>query len=303
MLTQSAGKKVPILLYHSISQHITTKYKQFVVSPALFAEHMAYLHQHAYTPITVSQFVHARDQEGLALPERPVVLTFDDGFADFFTEALPILQRYGFVATLYVPTAFIGTNRWLKHDGEATRPMLTWDQLTKISECGIECGAHSHSHPQLDILPRDAAHEEIVQCKRLLEQHLGGGVSSFAYPFGFYSATVRRLIQEAGYTSACAVKEAMSSETTDPFALARLSVIADTSVDALAALLTGYSSSAITKIYTHPLTLVRQLALLGLSSQAVRICSARIRGTYPTKSLFRNRSEAALIQGRNRVSE
>src|SRR6266571_451389 len=144
-------RKIPILMYHSISQSAALKFKQFTVSPTAFANQIAYLYKQAYTPITVSQFIDMRSQESFALPERPVVITFDDGFADFYTEAFPVLKQYGFTATLYVATAFMNdTSRWLQRQGEATRPMLTWEQLTEISEYGIECGAHSHSHQHLD---------------------------------------------------------------------------------------------------------------------------------------------------------
>src|SRR5713101_1852063 len=154
MFTQSNKKKVPILMYHSISEHAAPRFKPFAVSPTLFVEHMAYLHQHAYTPITVTQLINTRSKGSSALPEQPVVLTFDDGFADFYTEALPVLQRYGFVATLYVTTAFVNaTSRWLQQEGEAERLMLTWEQLAEVNAHGIECGAHSHSHAQLDMLP------------------------------------------------------------------------------------------------------------------------------------------------------
>src|SRR6266487_3901186 len=129
MLARHEKKRIPILMYHSISRHATPKFKPFTVSPELFADHIAYLLQHAYTPITVTQFVetvaHGASVSS-TLPERTVVLTFDDGFADFFTEAFPILKQYGFTATLYVLTAFINsTSRWLQREGEATRPMLT----------------------------------------------------------------------------------------------------------------------------------------------------------------------------------
>ncbi len=260
-LTRAGKKKVPILMYHSISDNASPKFKQFTVSPKLFAEHMAYLHQHKYTPIAVTQFVNALSQRGAKLPERPVILTFDDGFADFYTEALPVLRRYGFAATLYVATAFINdTSRWLQREGEMARPMLTWDQLREISASGIECGGHSHSHSQLDILSQAEAYSEIVQCKRLLEDYLSQSVSSFAYPFGYHTASIRQQVQEAGYTSACAVKHAMSSETTDPFTLARLMVRSDTSVEALAALLGGHSSQVIATMYARGRTPVWQLA-------------------------------------------
>ena len=248
-------------MYHSISNHASAKFKPFTVPPKVFAEHMAYLHQHGYTPMTVTQFVAAQSQNGAKLPERPVVLTFDDGFADFYTQALPVLRQYGFVSTLYVATGFInGTSRWLEQQGEAKRPMLSWDQLSEISASAIECGGHSHSHPQLDTLSPAEACREIVQSKRLLQDHLGQNVLTFAYPFGYYTASTRRQVQEAGYTSACAVKHAMSSETTDPFALARLMVRHDTDVDALAALLEGRSSLMITTMFSRARTPVWQLA-------------------------------------------
>jgi peptidoglycan/xylan/chitin deacetylase (PgdA/CDA1 family) len=268
MFIQSDGRIVPILMYHSISQDATRKYKPFAVSPALFAEHMAYLHQQANTPITVTQFINTRSKGPSALPDRPVVLTFDDGFADFFTEALPILQQYNFTATLYVTTGFIGsTSRWLQREGESTRPMLTWDQLNEISASGIECGGHSHWHHQLDTLSLALARDEIVRSKRLLEDHLGQEVSTFAYPYGYHSNTIKRLVREEGYTSACTVKNEASSEATDPFALARLTVSADTSLDALATLLTRRSPSVVAGMYA---------SILASGWQLARRCSASV---------------------------
>ncbi len=250
MLTQPGKKKVPILMYHSISDIANPRFRQFTVSPTLFAEQMAYLRQHAYTPITVTQFMRALFPGETALPDRPVVLTFDDGFADFFKDALPVLKRYNFTATLYVSTAFVdGTSRWLQREGEARHLMLTWEELAEISMSGIECGAHSHSHPQLDTLPCSVARDEILQSKRLLESHLGREIFSFAYPYGYHTARVRQLVREAGYTSACAVRHAMSSVTDDPFSLARLMVHADTTINKFAALLTGRSSSLATAVY------------------------------------------------------
>jgi peptidoglycan/xylan/chitin deacetylase (PgdA/CDA1 family) len=272
MPAQHEKKKVPILMYHSISQPSNPKFKQFIVPPVLFADQMAYLHQHAYTPITVTQLIKARAQGRSALPEQPVVLTFDDGFADFFTEALPVLQHYGFVATLYVATAYInGMSRWLRREGEAAHPMLTWDQLTEINAYGIECGSHTHWHPQLDTLPITRARDEIVQCKKLLEGHLGQEVTSFAYPYGYHTAAIKRLVREAGYTSACAVKYEMSSNTTDPFALARFLVSADTGVDALAALLNKDFPPFIAGMFKRPSTSVWRL---------IRCCSASLRSIH-----------------------
>jgi peptidoglycan/xylan/chitin deacetylase (PgdA/CDA1 family) len=240
MLNQLEKKTVPILMYHSIAHTDNSRFQQFAVSPVLFAEQMAYLQAHAYTTLTVTQFVSLLAQKESVLPERPVVLTFDDGFADFYTAALPILKSHGFVATLFVTTAYVNaTSRWLQKEGETARPMLTWEQLSELPAHGIECGAHGHSHAQLDILPGTSARAEIEQSKKCLEDCLGRTITSFAYPFGYQTARIRKLVQAAGYTAACAVKHGMSTARDDPFALRRLMVRRDMNNNAFATLLSG----------------------------------------------------------------
>ena len=239
----TSTRRVPILMYHSISSHATDRFKRFTVPSALFDEQVAYMQRNGYTSMTVTQYRNVITQ-GAMLPERPVILTFDDGFADFYSDALPVLRRYNFVATLYVTTSFVnGTSRWLRREGETERPMLNWDQLKEIAAYGIECGAHTHCHSQLDTLSASSAKMEIIQSKLLLEHQLGVQVESFAYPYGYYTARVKRQVKEAGYTSACAVKHAMSEVTGDPFILARQTVTAKTDINALEALLTGRNAS------------------------------------------------------------
>ncbi len=231
---------IPILLYHSVSDQAAPQYRRWAISPDMFAKQVAYLHASNYTPVTVTHFVTAITGSSASLPDRPVLLTFDDGLADFYTGALPVLQRYDFPATLYVTTGFVGgTSRWLQHEGEGERPMLTWDQLGAICAGDVECGAHSRSHPQLDTLALPAARDEIVHSKYILEQQLGRRVASFAYPHGYHSPAVRRIVQEAGFTSACAVKHAMSSTADDRFALARIMITANTDMAEFARYLAG----------------------------------------------------------------
>lgn len=240
VINHKEKQPVPILMYHSISSYASPGFRPSTVSPEAFEEHLSCLNRCHYTSVTVTQFVQAMDQGGDGLPPRPVILTFDDGYADFYTTALPALRRHGFTATLYVATAFIGgTSYWLKHMGEGMRPVLTWNQLAEISANGIECGAHSHTHPALNMLPPSVARDEIVRSKELLEECLGQQISSFAYPFGYYSSRVRQFVRAAGYASACAVKGTLSSLHDDPYALARLAIKPDTRAHDLVTALTA----------------------------------------------------------------
>ena len=233
-------KQVPILMYHSVSDRANQRYRTWNVPPTLFAQQLAYLQDEGYTPITVTQLATAIADRRARLPERPVALTFDDGLADFLTGALPILAAQQFTATLYVTTGYIGgTSRWLAPEGEGERPMLTWAQLRDIVAEGIECGGHSHTHVALDLLAPAAARDEIVRCKTLLEDQLGRPVDTFAYPFGYFSLPVRRMVRAAGYSSACAILYGPSATTDDPFALARQIITPDLSMAEFAARLTA----------------------------------------------------------------
>jgi len=268
MSTRTTHKKIPILMYHSIAEDATPNFKPFTVPPALFAEHMTYLHSNGYTPLTVTQFITRRGGV-VMLPERPVMITFDDGFADFFTAALPILQRHNFNATMYIPTAYVGsTSRWMEHDGEGKRPLLSWQHIQEMNASGIECGTHSHTHPQLDLLSRLRANEEVALSKRILEEHLGQPVTSFAYPHGYYTAETQRQLRKVGYTSACTVKYAMCTAETDAFALTRLLVEPTTDVQAFATLLAGQDRRTTMSAYTRPLApLWRYVRLYSASRQ------------------------------------
>ena len=131
------------------------------------------------------------------LPPRPVVLTFDDGYADFYTAALPLLQRYHCTATLYIITDYVGeTSKWLQREGEADRALLNWSQIREVAASAIECGAHTHTHRPLDWLADADLREEITLPQRLLAENVSVP-QSFAYPFGYYSRAARTLVQQA----------------------------------------------------------------------------------------------------------
>jgi peptidoglycan/xylan/chitin deacetylase (PgdA/CDA1 family) len=275
MLIKQGKKSIPILMYHSISQHAESAdpgYKALCVAPTLFETQIDYLCRNGYTFLSVTQLVDALKGK-TALPDRPVVITFDDGYADFYYQALPILSRYHVTATLYVTTAFVEkTSLWLRWKEETGHPILTWNQIVEISKSGIECGAHTHSHPKLDRLPLAMARDEIKRSKDLLEQHLGQQVTSFAYPYGFYTSDVRRLVKEAGFTSACAVNEALCSDEADHFTLDRLMVTPNMDVSAFELLLTPQGSSQLRQCYKRARFLAGQMLRSGRASIA-RFCT------------------------------
>ena len=229
---------IPILLYHSVSADPAGWIAPYAVTPQVFARHVDLIVESGRTPMTVSKLRRALYGR-TALPSKPVVVTFDDGFADF-AEASAILASHSMPSTLYVTTgALRGRGPRPPEMAIPPAPMLEWSQLAEMADNRVEIGAHTHTHPQLDTLRTPVAVEEIRRCKHLLEDELGHEVPSFAYPHGFHSARIRRAVEAAGYNSACAVMNALSSESDQAFSLARLTVCATTPPGQIAAWLAG----------------------------------------------------------------
>jgi peptidoglycan/xylan/chitin deacetylase (PgdA/CDA1 family) len=216
---------VPILMYHEISARSGTA-SRLAVPPPAFAGQLEHLASDGFVTLTASALAAAL-AAGSPLPERAVVLTFDDGFADFHERALPLLRRYGFTATLFVTTGWIA-DAGPHAAGRRPGRMLTWSQISEAAAAGIEIGAHSHRHPQLDQLGRSRLRAELTISKELLEDVLGRPVPGLAYPYGYSSAPVRRAVAEAGYAYACAVGNVLAGARYDRFALPRLTVRAST---------------------------------------------------------------------------
>jgi len=215
---------LPILVYHSVSDDATAAFRPYALSPWRFAEHVQLMRDRGYVSLTLSDAVE-RLLDGGALPERTVVLTFDDAFQDFAKYALPTLVAANFVGTLFVPSAYVGsTSRWLAREGEERRPIMTWSEIRAAAEAGIEVGAHSHTHPQLDRLSTATLYDELAKSKAILEDRLTRVVTAVAYPFGFHSRRVRRAAQAVGYRTGCAVGNLTASRRSDRWAIPRQTV-------------------------------------------------------------------------------
>lgn len=222
---------VPILLYHSIAREPMPLIRDFAIGEERFREHLDRIAGLGLRSLTVSEFLDAAEREDAALLERSVVITFDDGFADFASAALPAMAERGLSSTLFVTTGLLRGGPERPVEAEIARHMLDWSQLAELRDAGVEIGAHSHTHPHMDTLGRARAREEIVRPKALLESALGENVGTFAYPHGYSNPRVRRLVREAGYRGACGVKEALSSPRDDTLSLARLMIRSDTTAD------------------------------------------------------------------------
>ena len=234
---QYATARVPVLMYHSIGTTRSRRFRRFAVDPAEFAAQMDYLASQGYQAVTAADLAR-RQASGRELPPRPVTLTFDDAYEDFYTVALPVLRRHGFPATLFVPTAYVGTiTEFNASGGEADRRIMSWPALRDVVTEGVEVGSHSHTHPQLDLVPEDIVRGEVTRSRRLLEDQLGLPIEGFSYPFGYWSKGARAAVAAMDYRYGVAVADLMTAPGDDMLALPRLTVRAGIGVAGLARLL------------------------------------------------------------------
>ena len=207
------------------------------MSPAAFNEQLSYLVDADYTTLTAGAFAALLAQDA-AVPPRTVVLTFDDGFEDFHRYAVPALTERSFTATVFVTTGWVqdGAGSLTRRPGR----MLSWSQAAEVAAAGMEVGAHSSQHPQLDQISGVRLRDELYTSKARLEDELGMSVPGLAYPFGYSNARVREVARAAGYSYAYAVRNAMANPASDLFRLPRLTVHHSTSLSEFGRLVAGH---------------------------------------------------------------
>jgi len=187
-------KRVPVLLYHHVSPHGFN-----TVSPGLFEKHISSLKQTGYTGITFRQILN-----GDALPEKPVVITFDDGYDAVFHHALPILEKYGFKAVVFMLSGYIGKkNTWDLSLEPSDIRHLSREELMELSCREWEVAAHALTHRVLTEMQMQKARYEIEKSGRILEDLLQVPTLGFAYPFGRYNESIKACVKESGYRYAC----------------------------------------------------------------------------------------------------
>lgn len=201
----------PILLYHHIAK--VEPQDSYSVSPEIFDQQMKWIKDNGYTVISYDDFYLAMSRKK-PLPEKPVIITFDDGVHDQYQNGFPILQKYGFSAMFFLKMNNIG-----KGGG------LIWTEIKKMRDAGMEIGSHSVNHDNMAKMDLTTMRTELVDSKKTLEQNLGIDVKYFAYPGGAYSATTETETKAAGYLSAMTTKhEVYHKIGGDFFAVSRIHI-------------------------------------------------------------------------------
>jgi peptidoglycan/xylan/chitin deacetylase (PgdA/CDA1 family) len=234
-LEREFGMRLPVLLYHHVGPEYPGTIHGLTVSPEKFEKHVRWLARGGYKGICPADWLQWL-REGTGLPEKPILITFDDGYSDLVEYALPILQRYGFGAAVYIVTGQIGgTNTWDEARGCGSLRLMTAEQIRFWSAQGIEFGAHSRTHPDLTSLSPDELSNELVGSGKDLESIVGKRVVSFAYPYGFHNQTVDDCVRGAFDLAFIAddLNEGLNYLRTDPHQLLRTMVQSNDSLLAL----------------------------------------------------------------------
>ncbi len=225
-----SGKRefsIPILMYHGIQDQLECRrpYYETNTSPALFARQMRYLKQNGYRTLGLSEAIN-RIVAGLDC-QKCVVITFDDGYRNFYTNAFPVFAELDQTATVYVVSGLVGGDAPVHYKG---KEYLTWKEVRELHEHGIHIGSHTVSHPELYTLDREEIEFQLEYSKKTIEEQLGDPVQSFSYPYAFPEADrgfVRRFrdqLHNEGYENGVSTIIGTAERDHDWFFLPRLPV-------------------------------------------------------------------------------
>ena len=225
--TAFAAENVPVLLYHNIAENYDMGQKLLHISPDNFRLHMQTLLDAGYNPITYAQFEDAA-VNGTALPEKPILITFDDGYQSNYDYAYPVLKEMGINATIFIITSRMG-------DFSVTYPHFTWQTAIEMEKSGIiDIQSHSHTHPDFSAISEDQTIYEMRMSKYLIETTMDKDCKNFAYPYGQVNKVSNTTALRADYDIINLVGDKGSnSPSLGLVNLKRLTVAGDMTPDAL----------------------------------------------------------------------
>lgn len=241
-LVQTA--RVPILCYHRIASSGSTATARYRVSPEQFDAQMRWLRDQGYYTASLADWEEAMANR-LPLPGRAVIVTFDDGYHDFRTEAWPILRRYGFTATVFLVTEAVGgTNVWDAPLGDRV-PLMNWAAVRRLAEEGVTFGSHTGTHAALQGLSSAEIVRELARSRARLAEQLRRPVDAVAYPYGLSDTFVETLAAACGYEVGVTCRPALAELLDPPLGLPRIEIDGpDALEDFVRKVTQGYASPA-----------------------------------------------------------
>ncbi len=202
------SKNIPILMYHSIDYE---KGNELRIPKDKFREQMKYLKDNGYTPLSLDE-LYSHMVNGTAVPEKPIVITLDDGYSDNYTNAYPVLREFGFKATVFIITNTV----------EGGGSYLNAEQIKEMDKNGIDIESHTVSHPRLNELSYDKQMSEMKESKEYLEKLLNKDINYIAYPYGNFNENTLKAVEEIGYKMAVSTKSGLAAKSDGIYKLHRI---------------------------------------------------------------------------------
>ncbi|MBV9993710.1 MAG: glycosyltransferase [Caulobacteraceae bacterium] len=222
-LRAEASVEAPILMYHRISPAPTPGLERYCVHPDRFAEQIAWLRQRGCWGIAPEALLEALERN-IPLPGRPVMLTFDDGYADFAEHAWPVLQRHDFTATLFVVAEAVGGRAQWDAGAGSPAPLMDWGTLAGLSAAGLRIESHGANHRPLTRLGVREIYREVLRGRALIENAVGRAPIAFCYPYGAHDRVSECVVRECGARLAFTTAAGVASLASNPLRLPRVEV-------------------------------------------------------------------------------
>ncbi|MBE6071477.1 MAG: polysaccharide deacetylase family protein [Clostridium butyricum] len=203
------NRGIPVLYYHSVNPNSTN---EVIITPSLLREHLSYLKNEGYISLTISD-VQNYLINNKPIPEKSILITFDDGYMDNYYYAFPILKELNLNATIFCITNVLDGSYYLSEDA-----------IKEMSDYGLDIQSHTVSHPNLDKLSYADQLNEMINSKKTLEKLTGKDVYSIAYPFGDFNSDTVKAAKEAGYTLGFTTNRGLSDRDDNPLKLDRIYV-------------------------------------------------------------------------------
>lgn len=214
---KAVGEGVPVLMYHSISNE---QGNPVIISPALLEEEFKYIKDNGYTPITLDDLYNYL-QNNAQIPEKSLLLTFDDGYENNYSALFPLLKKYGFRATIFVITSYVDKNS----------AYLTSTQIKEMNSYGVDIESHTVNHPYLNSLTKDKQLYELTESKSFLQKLLNKKINYIAYPYGAHNSDTLSAAEEAGYKLALTTDGRWAMKKNGILSLDRVYISSEFSMD------------------------------------------------------------------------